>query len=488
MELAKDLKSRQEVRDLVAAATMAQEQLRRMDQQSIDRIVESIAKAASDHAAELAQLAVDETGFGNVNDKIIKNRFASQTLWNAIRDIKTVGILRKDAENQVWDVGVPVGVVAGIVPSTNPTSTIIYKAMICIKGGNAVVFSPHPNAAGCSIHTVKLLMEAAERAGCPKGAIGCITLPTMDAVQELMKHPQVKLILATGGGAMVRAAYSSGTPAIGVGAGNGPAYLHPSCDLEQSVKQIVRSKTFDNGVVCASEQSIILHRSMAKEVELELQKQGCVILHEDDAKKLAALLFRTNGTMNPAVVGKTAEQIAEMAGLSIKGTGMKILIAREKGVGKKFAYSMEKLCPVLGLYEVDDQAQALKLACEILQHEGSGHTFVIHAKDSSVIEQFSLEVPVSRFLVNTPAALGGIGATTGLFPALTLGCGAVGGSSSSNNIGPLDLINIRRVAWGHEETETGHNNCEMNNTGQDALLEALTEKLLQRLLKKEHVR
>ena len=488
MELSKDLRSRQEVRDLVSAAAAAQEQLRRMDQTAIDRIVEAMARAASQHAAELAQMAVEETGFGNVSDKIEKNRFASLTLWEHIRDLKTIGILRKDEDNQVWDVGVPVGVVAGIVPSTNPTSTVIYKAMIALKGGNTIVFSPHPNAVSCSLQAAKLVAKAAEEAGCPRGAIGCITLPTMDAVNELMKHPQVRLILATGGSAMVRSAYSSGTPAIGVGAGNGPAYLHPSCDLRQAVADIVRSKTFDNGVVCASEQSIIYHRAMVKEVEAELQRQGCRILSENDGKKLASLLFRANGTINPQIVGKTAGTIAKMAGLSEDLSHAKVLIARESGVGKQFPYSMEKLCPVLGLYEVEDQQQALKLACEILHHEGSGHTFVIHAKDDAVIRQFAVEVPVSRFLVNTPAALGGIGATTGLFPALTLGCGAVGGSSSSNNIGPLDLINLRRVAWGHKNEEYTHTTPDGTGTKQDVLLDTLTEKLLQRLLEKEHVK
>jgi len=488
MELAKDLQSRQEVRLLVEAAARAQKRLRTMDQAAIDRIVEAVAKAAADHAAELAQMAVEETGFGNVEDKIEKNRFASQTLWQAIRDIRTMGILRQDPEKQVWDVGVPVGVVAGIVPSTNPTSTVIYKAMIALKGGNAIVFSPHPHAAVCSIHAAKLVAEAAEREGCPAGAVGCITLPTMDAVQELMKHPQVRLILATGGSAMVRAAYSSGTPAIGVGAGNGPAYLHPSCNLQQAVAQIVRSKTFDNGVVCASEQSIIFHRENGAAVEAELQRQGCRILSQEDGKKLAALLFRGNGTINPKIVGKTAAEIARMAGLSVEGHGVKVLIARENGVGRQFPYSMEKLCPVLGLYQVEDEEQALRLACEILEHEGSGHTFVIHCQEEAVVQRFAMEVPVSRFLVNTPAALGGIGATTGLFPALTLGCGAVGGSSSSNNIGPLDLINIRRVAWGHKTAQAAHTTHAHKPVENTPLLDALTEKLLQRLLEKEHIR
>lgn len=488
MELEKDLKSRQEVRMLVAAAAKAQDQLQTMDQQAVDRIVEAMAKAASEHAAELAQMAVDETGFGNIPDKIEKNRFAACTLWEAIRDQKTVGILHQDEKRRIWDVGVPVGVVAGIVPSTNPTSTVIYKAMIALKAGNSIVFSPHPNAVSCTTRAASLLAEAAVKAGCPKGAVGCITIPTMDGVQELMKHPQVRLILATGGAAMVRSAYSSGTPAIGVGAGNGPAYLHPSCDLRQAVSDIIRSKTFDNGVVCASEQSIILERSNAKEAEAELQRQGCRILSPEDGKRLAKLLFRPNGTINPAIVGKTAGQIAQMADLSPETHHAKVLIARECGVGKQFPYSMEKLCPVLGLYLVEDQAQALRLACEILHHEGKGHTFVIHAKDEAVIQKFAMQVPVSRFLVNTPAALGGIGATTGLFPALTLGCGAVGGSSSSNNIGPLDLINIRRVAWGHKPEPSAHTKVEQSAAGQDLLLDALTEKLLQKLLEKEHKR
>lgn len=479
MELSKDLLSRQQVRDLVEAAAEAQKVLCTMDQKSIDRIVEAMARTAADHAEELAAMAVEETGFGNKADKIQKNLFASRTLWEAIKDQKTVGILRKDREKQVWDVAVPVGVIAGIAPSTNPTSTVIYKAMIALKGGNAIVLSPHPGAVKCSLRAAELLAKAAEAAGCPKGAIGCISLPTMQAVDELMKHPKVKLILATGGSAMVRAAYSSGTPAIGVGAGNGPAYLHPSCDLKQAVSDIIRSKTFDNGVICASEQSIILERTFAEQAEKELLRQGVYILTDEESKKLASMLFRGNGTMNPQIVGKTAGQIAKMAGLSSMAQSAKVLAARETGAGAKFPYSMEKLCPVLGLYHVENEKEALSLSCAILEHEGSGHTFSIHASDETVIERFAQKVPVSRFLVNTPAALGGIGSTTGLFPALTLGCGAVGGSSSSNNIGPMDLINIRRVAWGHKEAANAH-------TTEEPLEEELLERLMERLLQRLH--
>ncbi len=480
MELDKDLKSRQQVRQLVDAAAKAQEILQKMDQGQIDRIVEAMAKAGEAHGEELAKLAVEETGFGNVSDKIVKNRFASRKVWEAIKNQKTMGILRKDRESQIWDVAVPVGVIAGIAPSTNPTSTVIYKSMIALKGGNAIVLSPHPGAKNCSCRTAEILMAAAREAGCPEGAIGCISLPTMEAVEELMKHPKVKLILATGGGAMVRSAYSSGKPAIGVGAGNGPAYFHPGCDLKQAVRDVVRSKTFDNGVICASEQSIILEKSNAREALEELERQGVCLLDETDSEKLAKVLFRGNGTMNPQIVGKTASQIAKLAGLSARASNAKILMAREDGAGKAHPYSMEKLCPVLGLYQVENQQEALTLSCNILRFEGSGHTFTIHSRDQDVIRKFAMEVPVSRFLVNTPAALGGIGHSTGLFPALTLGCGAVGGSSSSNNIGPLDLINIRRVAWGHKQEEITHTTHEEN----EDLLQQLTEKLLHRLMER----
>ncbi len=487
MELARDLKSRQEVRELVTLAVLAQEKLSQMDQSQLDAIVSAMAKAGEAHAAELAQLAVEETGFGNVEDKIEKNRFAAGKVWEAIRDQKTVGILHEDLQRKIWDVGVPVGLIAAIVPSTNPTSTVIYKALIALKSGNAIVFSPHPKAICCTLRAAQIMAQAAEAAGCPKGAIGCMTISNMDGVHELMHQGAVKLILATGGPGLVKAAYSSGKPAIGVGAGNGPAYLHPTCDLEQAARHIIRSKTFDNGVVCASEQSIICHKSHAKEVEAELARQGCVFLTRDESECLAGFLFRESGAMNPGLVGKTAPEIACLAGFRRDMTHAKILIAREFGVGKQFAYSMEKLCPVLGFYEVENEEGALKLACDILRHEGSGHTFAIHCQDEAVVRKFAMAVPVSRFLVNTPSAQGGVGLTTGLFPALTLGCGAAGGSSSSNNIGPLDLINIRRVAFGNKMVPEAHTKAE-ESIDQEQLVELLAQKLLERINHKEHTR
>ena len=446
MELDKDLQARQEARELLKQAEQAQKQLARMSQSQLDGIVKAVCDAIFDAATELAELAVRETGFGNVEDKTVKNQFASRRVWEAVKDMKTVGVLKEDPEEKLWEVGVPMGVIAAIVPSTNPTSTVCYKAMIALKAGNAIVFSPHPKALACTLRAAKLAAEAAQKAGAPAGAIGCLRIPSMDGCRELMTGQQTRLILATGGPAMVKAAYSSGKPAIGVGAGNGPAYIHHSADVQHAMECILRSKTFDYGTVCASEQSIIVESSMEQQVRDTGRKLGFYFMLTEEAGRLAKLLFKPNGALNPEIVGKSAEKLAEMANITVP-RGTKVLVAREQEAGPTRPYSMEKLCPVLAFFVMDSQEAVLEKAVEVLTHEGSGHTFAMHAADQNVIRQFALQIPVSRFPVNTPAALGGIGASTKLFPALTLGCGAVGGSSSSNNISPLDLINIRRVAW-----------------------------------------
>ncbi len=473
MEFDKDLRSRQETRLLMQKAEAAFQTLRRFDQARLDAIAHAISQAGSANAPRLGRLAVEETGFGNAADKEAKNRFAAERVWNAVKDMKTVGILREDREKKVWDVGVPVGVIAGIVPSTNPTSTVIYKAMIALKAGSPIVFSPHPHAVNCTLETAALLEKAAVEAGAPRGCIGCISQPTMDAVRELMGHPHTRLILATGGGAMVKAAYSSGKPAIGVGAGNGPAYIHRSADIPEAVGKIIRSKTFDNGTVCASEQSVIVEECCAQKVREEFQKQGAYLLSKEEAAKIAALLLRPDGSINPRVVGKTPVEIGTMAGLTLP-PATKVLLARETEAGPTRPYSREKLCPILALFVEKDEDSILRRSIEVLLGEGAGHTFAIHARDEAVIRRFALEIPVSRFLVNTPASLGGIGLTTNLFPALTLGCGAVGGSSSSNNIGPLDLINLRRVAWDAGEVSP-------SPPADDGLIDTLAQEILRRL-------
>ena len=475
MEFDKDLAARQEARLLCRQAEKAQKLLADMSQEQLDRIVEAIAKAFSASALELAELAVRETGFGNVEDKITKNRFASETVAAAVRGMKTVGVLKEMDGEKLWEVGVPVGVIAAIVPSTNPTSTVCYKAIIALKAGNAIVFSPHPKALECTLKAARIVAAAAEKAGAPAGSVGCLSLASMAGCQELMAVEQVKLILATGGPGMVRAAYSSGKPAIGVGAGNGPAYIHHSADISRAISCIARSKSFDYGTVCASEQSIIVEKSMEEAVRSEAKRQGFYFMDTQEAGRLAKLLFKPNGALNPEIVGKKAEVLAQMAGFSVP-RDTKILVAREQEAGPTRPYSMEKLCPVLAFFVMDSEDAVLQKAIEVLTHEGSGHTFAIHAQDETVVRKFSLKIPVSRFLVNTPAALGGIGATTKLFPALTLGCGAVGGSSTSNNISPLDLINIRRVAWGTEEK------AEKTKVKVDSdLVELLAAKILERL-------
>ncbi len=448
----RDLQSIQEVRDLIARAKAAQRTMAEMPQSKLDSICQAIAEACAAKAEPLAKMAVEETGFGVWQDKVLKNLLGSTITWESIREMTAVGVLREDQRLGLMEVGVPMGVVAALIPSTNPTSTAMYKTLISLKAGNAIVISPHPGAKNCIIETVKVITEAAKRAGAPDGAIGCITITTMEATNALLTSRDVGVILATGGEAMVRAAYSSGNPAIGVGPGNGPAYIEKTADIPLAVKHIFDSKTFDNGTICASEQSIVTERCIQDKVEAEVKRQGGYFLSEEESQKLSGFLLRANGTMNPKIVGKSAQVIADMAGLCIP-QGTRVLVSRQTEVGKKNPYSREKLCPVLAFYVEENWEKACQRSIAILQNEGAGHTMTIHSQDPNVIREFALKKPVSRLLVNTPGALGGVGATTNLAPALTLGCGAVGGSATSDNITPLNLINIRRVAWGVRELE-----------------------------------
>ena len=450
MELDKDLASIQEMRTLVRAAKAAQAQLATFSQDEVNQICAAMAQAGVAHAAELAKMAVDETGFGNVPDKTLKNQFAAEVVWAAIKGLRTVGIIGEYPERGITEIGVPMGVIAGVVPSTNPTSTAIFKALISVKAGNAIVLSPHPAAKNCTLAATRLMAEAGRAAGLPEGAVACLEHPSLESTQGLMSHPDVALILATGGPGMVKAAYSSGNPAIGVGAGNGPAYIERTADIPEAVRRIIDSKTFDNGTICASEQSVVTEDCIRDQVIAEFERQGGYFLKPTEKDAVGAILMRASGSMNPAIVGQTALAIAEMAGVAVP-SGTRVLLGFETEVGDRYPYSREKLCPVLGFYSCDDWHGACELSIKILMHEGAGHTMSIHSRDESVIKEFALKKPVSRLLVNTPAALGGVGATTDLQPSLTLGCGAVGGNSSSDNIGPLNLMNIRRVARGRRE-------------------------------------
>ena len=452
MALDRDLQSIQEVRDLMKKAVAAQKEFQSWDQGRVNALVKAIADACIAKAEPLAKMANEETGFGIWQDKVIKNLLGSKITYEYIKDMKTVGVIREDREKKLLEIAVPVGVVAALIPSTNPTSTTMYKTLISVKAGNAIVVSPHPNAKKCILETVRIIQEAAKAAGAPDGLIQCIETTTMQATDTLMKHPDTGIILATGGSAMVKAAYSSGNPALGVGPGNGPSFIERSADIPMAVKHIMDSKTFDNGTICASEQSIVTERCIKDQVMSEVKKQGGYFLDEEQSKKLEKMIMRANNTMNPAIVGKSVQTIAKMAGITVP-EGTRVLVSEQTEVGPNHPYSREKLCPILAFFVEDTWEKCCEKSIAILQNEGAGHTMTIHSNNDDIIREFALKKPVSRLLVNTPGALGGVGATTNLAPALTLGCGAVGGSATSDNVSPLNLINIRRVAWGACELE-----------------------------------
>ena len=440
----KDLLSIQEARSLVRAAKKAQTELAQLDQEHIDRVVKAIADTAGGQAETLASLAVEETGFGKVQDKKIKNILASEKLYAAIKDMKTIGILNDDKVKRVVEVAVPVGVIAGIVPSTNPTSTTIYKSIIALKSGNAIVFTPHPSAGKCIGKTVEMIRSVLYDCGLCEDLVSVMSVPTIQGSGELMRVAD--LILATGGPGMVKAAYSSGTPALGVGAGNVPVYIERSADIEDAVSKIFASKTFDNGTVCASEQAIVTESVIADKVKAFLIAQGGYFLKGEDLEKVKRIMERANGTMNPDIVGRDAAHIAKVAGISIPH-GVRLLISDEKGVGPKFPFSKEKLTSLLGFYVVKDWKEACERCHELLENGGVGHSLAIHSRNEELVREFGLKKPVSRMLVNTPSTHGAVGLSTSLFPSFTLGCGTVGGSSTSDNVTPLNLMNIRRIAY-----------------------------------------
>ena len=455
----KDLLSVQEVRDLVEKAKKAQQEFAQKSQEEVDAIVKSVAEAGVRNAKRLAKMAHEETGFGIEADKVIKNVFGSRGVYEAIKDMKTIGVLEVDEEKKTKKIAIPVGIVAGLIPSTNPTSTAFYKSEIALKGGNAIIFSPHPNAKNCIVEAVKVIRTAIAEAGGNEDLVSVITIPTIQATDMLMKHPDVAMILATGGSAMVRAAYSSGTPAIGVGPGNGPAYIEKTADVALAVKRIMDSKTFDNGTICASEQSVMCDCDMEPAVRVEMEKQGAYFLNDEQIAKLGKFILRANGTMNPQIVGKSAQVIADLAEIEIP-EGTRVLVAKETGIGFGHPYSNEKLAPILGFYTAENYVEICELAQKILHYEGAAHTFSMHTKDPKIVDYFAARIPASRIMVNTPSALGGIGASTGMLPALTLGCGAIGGSATSENVGPQHLINVRVVAEGLLEMDEIRKNTE----------------------------
>lgn len=446
-----DLRSIQEARDLARKGAAAAKQMAGYTSEQIDRILKSMVEAAREHAACLGKMAVEETGFGKALDKAYKNHAASVLLYEDIKDMKTVGIISEDPEKKILEVAAPAGLIMGIVPSTNPTSTVIYKSMIAIKAGNAIVFSPHPSAAKCTLKAAEVMREAAIKAGAPEGIIGCVSMPTMAATNELMHCKEVALIIATGGPGMVKAAYSAGKPAIGVGAGNSPAYIERSADVKAAADAIMASKTFDNGTICASEQSIICETCNRQQVVDELKRQGAYFMTREETEKVCRLLFKNGHAMNAKFVGRTPDVIAQAAGISIP-MGTRVLIGEQDGVGEGYPLSYEKLTTVLAFYTVEDWKQACELSMQLLQN-GIGHTMSLHTQNEDIVRKFAVK-PASRILVNTGGSMGGTGISTGLNVAFTLGCGTCGGSSVSENVSPLNLINVKKVAYGLKNCAT----------------------------------
>jgi acetaldehyde dehydrogenase (acetylating) len=445
----RDLISIQEARELAGRAAAAQKKFAAFSQEQVDAIVETCAKAAAENAEPLARTAVEETGFGNVPDKIVKNTLAAVDVPRAIRGMRTVGILREDREKGIVEVASPIGVVAAVIPSTNPTSTAIYKTLISIKAQNAIVLSPHPSAIKCICLAATLLDRAALTAGAPEGLIGCMQHTTLEGTRELMRRPEVGVILATGGTGLVRAAYGSGKPAYGVGPGNVPAFIERTADVRKGVADIIAGKTFDYGTICSSEQAIVAEEAVRERALEECRQQGGYFLSPEEMGKIAHLVFLPGShTPNTKIVGRAATVIAELAGIKVP-PATRVLVARldPEQVGREFPLSAEKLSPILAFYAVANLAAGIALCRRLLEFGGLGHTCAIHSQNRAAILEFGRAMPAFRVVVNSASVHGSIGYSTNLFPAMTLGCGAPGGNITSDNIGPQHLMNVKRIAW-----------------------------------------
>ena len=427
-------------------ARLAQAELAELSQDRIDAIVDAMAAVITPQAEALAALAVEETGYGVVADKVQKNLFASRRVYEFIRPLRTVGVIRRDDERKVVEIAEPFGVVAAVVPSTNPTSTAIYKILISLKARCAIVLSPHPAAVRCISRTADLMATAARDAGAPEGSIQWMTTVTLEGTQELMKHRDVAVILATGGMGLVRAAYSAGKPAYGVGPGNAPAFIERTADVDKAVRDVITGKTFDNGLLCSSENSVVVDEPIADAARQAFVAQGGYFLSSSEIDAVARVVVTAQRLPNPEVVGRSASFIAERAGIALPPQ-TQVLLAPLAGVGREHPLSIEKLCPVLSYYVVKDWREGCERCIEILRYGGMGHTMSIHSRNEGVILEFGLKKPAFRICVNTPTTHGSIGLTTGLEPAMTLGCGGYGGNITSDNIGPRHLLNIKRLAY-----------------------------------------
>jgi acetaldehyde dehydrogenase (acetylating) len=441
-----DLLSIEEARSLAVQARDAQRVWGKATQAQVDKVCEAMAEVAYRASERLGRMAAEETGFGVPAHKALKNEFGSKFVWESIKDIKTVGVVRHDTDRRFYEIAWPMGVVAGLIPSTNPTSTIMNKILIAVKARDAIVIAPHPSARRCSLETARLMARAAEEAGAPHGLVSCMQHVSLEGTQELMRHRYVALILATGGSEMVRAAHSVGKPAYGVGPGNVPVYVDRSADLEKAARYIVASKAFDYSTICSTEQAVIADRPIAPRLAELMKAHGAFFVDESQAQALRQILFFPDGRINAATVGKSPQYLAAMAGFQIPNSA-RILVAPLKKVGGEEPLSREKLTTVLGWYEADGWEAGCDRCIELIQFGGRGHSMILHATNEKVIMAFGLEKPVFRIAVNTVGTLGAIGLTTGIMPSMTLGSGGIGGSISGDNITVYHLFNIKRLAF-----------------------------------------
>lgn len=441
-----DLQSIQEARWLAVRAREAQREFFHSTQEQVDRVCQAMADAAFQAAERLGRLANEETGYGVALHKRVKNEFASKTVWDSIKDVKTVGVIARDDAKRVVQIAWPFGVVAALTPSTNPTSTAIYKILISVKARNGVVVAPHPSAKASTYEAVRVMVEAGEAAGMPKGLVSCMQYVTLDGTQELMRHYATSLILATGGSGMVRAAHSVGKPAIGVGPGNVPVYVDRSANVEKAAWDIVNSKAFDCSVICSTEQCVVADRPIAEQLRAEMKKNGAYWLPLEDVPAIERVLFTPTGGPNPRAVGKTPQMLAKLAGINVPKSA-RVLVVDLDGVGRDHPLSGEKLTTVLGFMVEDGWHAGCERCIQLLKYGGDGHSLVIHARDEEVILAFGIEKPAFRIVVNSWGTMGAIGASTGVAPAMTLAPGGIGGSVVSDNITVTHLMNVKRLAY-----------------------------------------
>lgn len=445
-EFDKDLQSVQEARDLASRAFEAWKIWSNATQQQVDKVCAAMSAAVLAASERLGIMAHQETGYGVPEHKKLKNEFASRNVWESIKDEKTVGVISHDIEKRIYDIAWPAGVIAALTPSTNPTSTVIFKILIAVKARDAIIIAPHPAAAKCSFEAARIMAQAAEANGAPPGLVACMENISLEGTQALMQHKYIALILATGGTPMVRAAHSTGKPAYGVGPGNVPVYVDRSADIEKAARYIVASKAFDNSTICATEQSVVADKPIADQLCSLMQQQGAYFTDSHETNLLRNLLFHPDGSMNTATVGKPAGYLAGLAGFNVP-TGTRILVTRLEKIGREEPLSREKLTTVLGWYEEEGWEAGCERCIKLIQFGGRGHSLIIHATDQNVIMAFGLEKPVFRIMVNTMGTLGAIGLTTGVMPSLTLGSGGIGGSITGDNITTRHLFNVKRLAY-----------------------------------------